>query len=280
MGMIVVVNTKGGSGKSTTASHLIAPWVFNRLGKAVIIEVDDQNSESSVFRRSSIEARRYPMGDDSVSRYAVEKIVEDSYSDFLIVDVGGNRTSEAFLHNLSHVGADEDIDLIVVPVSGSGQDVDNAYTTIAMIKDEMPDYAGPIALVITRCPTVEVEYVKREVPDAFDLVEQYSLENPIILPQSRLFSGARELELTAWEVGDRFEELKTEMRSDKAAAKKRRDIQSARILARINTVLMEGRRWHDYLNEQFVKLDGILPLSDERQAQGKASDKAAPTPEE
>lgn len=53
--MIVVVNTKGGGGKTTAATHLLAPWVLSRKGKANVIEIDDQNADSKKFESSSVD---------------------------------------------------------------------------------------------------------------------------------------------------------------------------------------------------------------------------------
>lgn len=262
MSMIVVVNTKGGGGKSTTAMHLLAPWVLSRTGSSKIIEIDDQNIEGSDFKRSDVEIERFSMGEDAVSYFSAEKVVERSYAEQLIIDVGGNRTCDTFLKGIGNAGADKDIDLVVVPISSGGTDVENAFNTIDLIKEFLPDYTGEIVLVITRALSTDPEYVGRDMPDAFDLIESGGLKGPIILPHSRVFSGARDLKLTAWEVGDRFEALKGDIEREKAQAKKNRDMKAARLLSRVNMIVMEGRRWHDYLNQQFEILDGILPIGE------------------
>jgi len=274
MGMIVIANTKGGSGKSTSAMHLIAPWLLSRTGSAHIVEIDDQNTDTEGYANSDISTECLKMGDDSVAHYVAEKVIEKSYLDRIILDLGGNKTCDTFLRNLSNAGAGDDIDMFVVPVSGAGQDVINADKTIEFIKKEMPDFNGPILVVVTRSATVEPELVERELPEIFDTIEEYDVAGPIVLPQSRLFSGARGLGRSAWEVGRDYDLLMADIKKAKAAAKKKRDIQDARLLSRLNSVIVAGRQWHEYLNEQFAKLDQILPL-EEASAQQQGSEESA-----
>jgi uncharacterized coiled-coil protein SlyX len=263
MGMIVVANTKGGSGKSACAMHLIAPWVYSRTGQAKIIEVDEQNMNSESMKASKIKSERIPLGEDAVSHFAVEKVIEKSYEERIVLDLGGNKTCASFLRHLSQAGAGDDIEMFVVPVSGAGQDVDNAKETLEFIHKEMPDFEGPVLLVLTRSPTVEIEYAEREVPEFFDLLEDTDAVGPIILPQSRLFSGARMLGQSAWEIGENYESLMADIKTAKSKAKKSRNIQQARTIARLNAVIVAGRQWHDHLNQQFDYLDTILSLAEE-----------------
>lgn len=273
MGLILVANTKGGCGKSTTAIHLVAPWVLSRIGSANVVELDDENTDTADFSNSKIKTKRLPLGKDRSSYLAVEKLIEQSMSDRIIVDIGGNRTCTLTLQNLSEMGADDDIELIVVPVASPGRDVDNAANTIEQIRSQIRNYRGPILLVISRTSSTEIEIVVRENPEALELAERYKMEGPIILPDDRLFSGARKLNLSAWEISENTEELSEMVSNMKALSKEKRDISLHREAQRLNTIIVAARNMRPHLDSQFVKMDKILNLMGS-DSPAKASDKA------
>lgn len=281
MGLILVANTKGGSGKSTTAMHLLAPWVLSRQGTANLVELDDENTDSADFSSSAIKTKRLPLGKEKSAYLAVEKLIERSMNELVIVDIGGNRTCTITLRNLAEMGADDEIDMIVVPVSSSGKDVDNASKTIDLIKAEIQHFKGPIVLVISRTSTDAIDVVERENPEAMDVLRMHGLKGPIILPDDVLFSGARKLNLSAWEIGHKNEQLTAMVHEMKSQAKELKDIGLHREAARLNTIIVSGRSMYPYLEQQFKLLDEIvdLKLDDNKPAQ-KAAKPAPKAPQE
>lgn len=269
MGLILVANTKGGSGKSTTAMHLIAPWVLSRQKSADLVELDDENTDSADFSSSEIKSKRMPLGKEKSAYLAVEKLIERSINERVIVDIGGNRTCTITLRNLAEMGADDEIELIVVPVSSSGKDVDNASQTIEQIREELKHYTGPIVLVISRTSSADMDIVNRENPEALELVKKHNLKGPIILPDNVLFSGARKLNLSAWEIGEKNEKLSAMVQDMKSQAKELKDMGLHRAATRLNTIVVSGRMMHSYIEEQFTTLDGALDLSDKDEVASK-----------
>lgn len=269
MGLIVVANTKGGAGKTTATIHLIAPWVYSRTGKAKVVELDDENNDTSDFYQSKVESEQVRIGKETASFLAIEKLIEKSDEDLIVVDVGGNRTCDLCLRTLSENDEVDNIELFVIPVASSGRDVENAENTIAKIKSMFPDYSGRIVLVVTRALSEDEDVARRDNPEAFDLAESEDLGVPIILPQDRLFSGARLLGKNAWEIGDEAAELKKTIRGMKETARKQKDLAFGRQASRLSAILVAGERMHDYLNAQFEKLDEILDLSKYQSKQGQ-----------
>lgn len=277
MGLILVANTKGGCGKSTSAIHLVAPWVLSRIGAANVVELDDENTDTADFSNSKIKTKRLPLGKDRSSYLAVEKLIEQAMTERIIVDIGGNRTCTLTLRNLSEMGADDDIELIIVPVASPGRDVDNAANTIDQIRSEIRNYKGPIVLVISRTSSTDLGIVERENPEAFELAVRYEMKGPIILPDDRLFSGARKLNLSAWEISENIDQLSKMVSDMKSLSKESRDVGLHREAQRLNAIIVAGRNMRPHLDSQFDKLDGILNLSNSTGSEDTASKASKPT---
>jgi cellulose biosynthesis protein BcsQ len=260
MSMIIMANTKGGSGKSTSSVQLIAPWVYSRLGSAFVLELDDQNNDTADFTQSLIKMEQKPLGQESIAHQAVEDLIEQAMDELIIVDLGGNRTCDIAMSQLSAQNAATEIDMIVIPVSSTGKDVDNAYKTLNIVREKMPRYKGPIVLVITRAPVVDLVSLSREYADAFSLAEDEGLIGPIILPQDMAFSSSRKLGKTAWEISKLEDVLRDELDEAKAASYKARNKEQFRTVSRLNAIVTSCVEMGGYLEEQFLKLDSILDL--------------------
>lgn len=256
--MILFVQTKGGCGKSTSAMQLAAPWVMNHIGSATLVELDDENHDSAEFTESQIKTERITVGKEVNASFAIDQLIERMDDDYLIADIGGNRTATMTLENLGKGGYDAFIDIIMIPISSAGQDVVNARKTITAIKNYMPSYSGKIVLVITRTTTSDVTLLRRTMPDAFQLIEQYKLDGPLILPSMNCFPLSRYLKTTVWEISENADALLAEIQQNMRMA--RRDPERREQLATSNAVVTESKEARKMLEANFQALDKIIDL--------------------
>lgn len=256
--MILVINTKGGSGKSTTSMQLLAPWVLERTGKAALVELDDENHDSADYTDSAIQSERVRVGKEVDAEFAIDELMARADDAYVIADIGGNRTSAMALQHIGARGYDAFIDLIVVPVSGPGQDVLNAKKTLDHVRELMPDYDGKILMVMTRTTSTDVRTVRRRMPDAFALLDREKLAGPIILPTDSSFPMSRTLKMSVWEIAQQGEDLKGQLRDAMRAA--RQDPTRREELAMLTAVVNDSLNMREHLAEQFTALDKVLDL--------------------
>lgn len=256
--MILVINTKGGSGKSTTGMQLLAPWVLERTGKAALVELDDENHDSADFTDSAIDSQRVRVGKEVDAEFAIDELVSRTDDAYVIADIGGNRTSAMALQHIGARGYDAFIDLIVVPVSGPGQDVLNAKKTLDHVRELMPDYQGKVLMVMTRTTTTDPRAVRRRMPDAFALLDQEKLSGPIILPTDNSFPMSRTLKMTVWEIAQQGDQLKGQLRD--AMREARNNPAKREELAMLTSVVSDSLAMRDHLTQQFTALDKVLDL--------------------
>ncbi len=256
--MILVINTKGGSGKSTASMQLLAPWVLERTGKAALVELDDENHDSADFTDSAIESERVKVGKEVDAEFAVDELIARTDNAYVIADIGGNRTSAMALQHIGARGYDAFIDMIVIPVSGPGQDVLNAKKTLNHVRELMPDYDGKILMVMTRTTSTDVPSVRRRMPDAFALFDKEKLSGPIILPADNAFPMSRMLKMSAWEIAQQGAELKSELRT--AMRNARNNPERREELAMLTSVVNDSITLSEHLKTQFDALDKVLDL--------------------
>ena len=256
--MILVINTKGGSGKSTASMQLLAPWVLERTGKAALVELDDENHDSADFTDSAIQSERVMVGKEVDAEFAVDELIARTDNAYVVADIGGNRTSAMALQHIGARGYDAFIDMIVVPVSGPGQDVANAKKTLDHVRELMPDYEGKILMVMTRTTSPDPRAVRRRMPDAFALFDKEGLSGPIILPNDNSFPMSRTLKMSAWEIAQQGDELKSQLRA--AMRDARNDPAKREDIAMLTSVVNDSLAMRDHLESQFAALDKVLDL--------------------
>lgn len=255
--MILVINTKGGSGKSTAAMQLMAPWVLERTGKAALVELDDENHDSAAFTESGIQTERVKVGKEIDAEFAIDELMSRNDDSYVIADIGGNRTSAMALEHIGNRGYDALIDLIVIPVSSPGQDVQNAKKTLDHVHDLMPGYKGKILLVLTRTNSDEARMVRRRMPDAFALLDNEKLSGPIILPSNDAFPLSRTLGMTVWEVAGQGPALKEHFQKEMSNAP---DAEKREEIGFTLSVINNAIKMQKHLDLQFKELDKILDL--------------------
>jgi hypothetical protein len=131
---ILVINTKGGCGKSTLSSQILAPFLYDKVNsrksKSLLCEMDAFNHDAKTFTKTEIiESKQVdPL---SESPFEMQKVITDDRS--CIVDSGGNASGEAVLEQYIRSHFINRFDLIFIPLTKGEQSIINAvktYTTI------------------------------------------------------------------------------------------------------------------------------------------------------
>lgn len=132
---IVVCQRKGGVGKSTYASQVVAPFLFTHNGgqKVKYIEVDDANKSAKLYDNSEIiTGEKIPVSNSLDLSLAMQR------SGNVIVDVGGNTTTDKVIKN---IGENEDFEDLswIIPLDASKDGAQNALKTYTLILDAYED---------------------------------------------------------------------------------------------------------------------------------------------
>ncbi len=131
---IVVVNTKGGSSKSTVSLQAASTYFLNKNQEANLFEFDDENLDSANFTKTKIKCNQVNIDDGKdLNSTLRELLVKKDMNK--ILDVGGNKTTTIFIDSLIKSRMYKRVDLFIIPVSSGHQDVENAEKTYNMIKD-------------------------------------------------------------------------------------------------------------------------------------------------
>lgn len=131
---IVLINSKGGVGKSTISMQIASTYIFQTTGKKVNhFEFDDENQDNISFKKSSI-INTYSKQVDKVN-------LRDSLTDILmdhenvVIDVGANKTTVRVLDALLKSGMVFKVDMFIVPLMDGESDASSAIKIYQKIKD-------------------------------------------------------------------------------------------------------------------------------------------------
>ncbi len=130
---IVIVNTKGGASKSTTAYQVASTYFLSKLQDIELFELDNQNRDSVNFTNSKIKSSQIQVDFDKQLNNTVRDLFLNQKSSNKVIDVGGNQTTTEFIQALSATHMHNMIDLFIIPISGGHQDVVNAKATYDLI---------------------------------------------------------------------------------------------------------------------------------------------------
>jgi len=167
--VLVVVNTKGGVGKSIIASQVL-PVLFRESSKKIkIYEIDDNNK--TFYKNSSLEFKtlKTEKSEEAIDEVYFDLELDDNIVN--IIDAGGsndtkvvlNAIKKAELQNLHYF----------IPVNDDFEQFNNAKDVINIIKDI--DANAKIYLIFNRVVDLNFEKVKQQFI-AFFGSEEYGIE--------------------------------------------------------------------------------------------------------
>jgi len=200
MARVMVVNTKGGVGKSTVAQQVLVPYLFEKTGQPIkLVEIDELNFDSAVLNNSQIVDRTF-LKLNQLSDLA-ELLAEDN----LVIDTGGNLSGEEVLKFLNESGLIFLIDLFVIPLTDGEQDSVNAVDTMNKIKKFNPD--SNIIFALNRVKNIENERdIKLQFPAwcGFEENDGYRPEEAkeFYVPDSLAIKHSRHFGITVYEIAN------------------------------------------------------------------------------
>ena len=153
----LVINTKGGSGKSTTSIQILPLLSYIRTQNSIkIYEIDDNNTTK--IDNSIIELKNFNLNqsDDAFDDIEFNNMIDVDTT--YIVDAGGGNDTKRVLEKLHETDL-EDI-TFYIPTNADYDQVDNIKNTILNIKKY---YAEPkIILILNRCKELDEEKIKEQ----------------------------------------------------------------------------------------------------------------------
>ncbi len=219
---ILVMNSKGGSGKSTVATQVVLPWLFTRAYNqkiALYYEFDDENNHSWPFPNSVI-ARSIPV---QVSQTDLRTKVTDILLQkecSVCIDVGANKTSIALQQALFDTGMIHAIDIVIIPMMDGEVDALNA---IALAKAVREASDVPILFALNRHNEMrELEsQFNLFLGDKRDFIQEDGLINQLplsdrdyfVIRDSDAIKYSRLFGVTLWEVSQLDKDFDREIRN-------------------------------------------------------------------
>jgi len=233
---IVVLNAKGGVGKSTISMQVIVPYLYTRNGNRVVnyYEFDDENEDSKSFINSKLV--------NSKQIKVSEKNLRDPITDIVLkeeamcIDVGANKTTTYFVSSLIDSGMIDAIDLIVIPLSDGELDAINAIELYYKIKESGSNIK--IIFILNRyneLRAVDSQFDiflgdKRGFFDTQGFIENVLEKdrNYVTLADSDSIKYCRSFGTTVWELAHLDRDLSAQLRD---AIKEKRDKQEIKLLS-------------------------------------------------
>lgn len=236
MTKIIILNAKGGVGKSTISMQVIVPYLYTRNGNKVIdyYEFDDENEDSKSFINSKLVTPHQVKVKESNLRDVITDIMLQDES--LCIDVGANKTTTYFISSLIDSGMIDAVDLIVIPLADGELDSINAIELYYKIKESGSDVK--ILFILNRYNEL------RDIHSQFDIFlgdkrgffdSQGFIENVlekdknyITLSDSDAIKYCRSFGTTVWELANLDRDLAVQL---KEAIREKRDKKEIKLLS-------------------------------------------------
>jgi hypothetical protein len=174
---ILVINPKGGVGKTTSSIQLFGPFLAKKYNDKTtpVYEFDDENWDESLYNNSEVIKRvQQKIAGVDLDNAITDILLQDSHC---VLDIGANKTSTSVFQSLVDTGLFPTLSLIAIPISDGKQDVINATNIYNQIKEVDEDI--PIIFVLSR-------YVyTRELELQFDIFFETLM--PSLQPQDRSY---------------------------------------------------------------------------------------------
>jgi cellulose biosynthesis protein BcsQ len=236
MSKIVILNAKGGVGKSTISMQVVVPYLYTRSGNKMInyYEFDDENEDSKSFINSKlVNSQQIKVTESNLRDVITDIVLRDEP---MCVDVGANKTTTYFMTSLIDSGMIDAIDMIVIPLSDGELDSINAIELYYKIKESGSDVK--VLFILNRYNEL------RDIHSQFDIFlgdkrgffdTQGFIENVlekdrnyVTLADSDAIKYCRSFGTTVWELAHLDRDLAGQLRE---AIKEKRDKQEIKLLS-------------------------------------------------
>ena len=266
MSKFIVLNTKGGATKSTTAVQIIAPYLYLKNGeneKINLVEFDDENADSETFLNSNIlKSKRIKISGNDLDNELINSVLDN---DNLVVDVGGNKTTTYILNSLRDTNLIDVFDCVVIPLQDGEQDAINAIKVYTKIRELSKDVKVIFVLGrVDRNMDIEIQFLdffgdtKGRLNDKIGYIEDIKEDdrNIIKVYNSESIKISRAFGITVFELSKQdIDDLKAKMKqflNDKNTEKSKK---AAYRITQINKAIQFK---DDVLKECFKKINEVL----------------------
>ena len=260
MSKIIVLNSKGGVGKSTTSTQILAPFLYIKNGqdeKVNLIEFDDENEDSLSFENSEIlTPKRVKIEGNDLDSALTDNVLD---FDNVVLDIGGNKTTTYVIDSLVDSGIINAFDLIVIPLTDGEQDAVNAINVYKKIRENNEDSKIIFALSrVNNSYDLEMQFLEKKknkkgrLDDRVGLIEQVaeSDQNIIKIVDSDVIKYSRVFGVTAFELSQKdIQELKEKQKK----ALKEKDKEKSKKIAYRLTILNKAIRYKDEVLKECFK---------------------------
>ena len=262
----IVLNTKGGVGKSTLSMQILAPYLYIKNGqndKVNLIEFDDENSDSKSFDNSDIViAKRYKISGNDLDSTLTDISLDN---DNLIVDVGGNKTTTYMLDSLKNTNLIDVFDCVFIPLTDGEQDAINAINVYNKIRDLSNDIKVIFALSrVNKSYDTQIQFLdffgdkKGRIDDRVGYIEDIKEDdkNIIKIDDSESIKISRAFGLTVFELANQnVDELKEKM---KQFLREKNTAKSKKASYRITLINKAIQFKNNVINECFRHIDEVV----------------------
>jgi len=171
---VLVINSKGGSGKTTFALNVAVPLLLSKgASKVNYIDVDVANREGLNIQSETIE----------IHLWKPEDLKERRIPKWSVIDVGGNLNALQTLDILDKTEKLRRIDLVAIPLAKGEQDAYNALEIYKQLKEF--GYSGKVLFVLSQ--VVDWERYKKEFFEFFGFAHFKGVINEIAQADRNLF---------------------------------------------------------------------------------------------
>jgi len=250
----IVINAKGGAGKSTFANQILTAFLYDKNNKKVTFkEIDDENKDSLILSDSEI------LDSEIVSTTnikSLDSIFLDDEND-VVIDVGGNKTATIFMDELKNIEIDDNI-VFCIPVTAGTQDVSNAYDITNDIK-KLNNNAN-IMYVLSNAKSDTVEDLKDEFMQYFGnkfLNTPFAInsDNYVVIKFNPMINISKNYNKTVYDVS----KSKQDFWAKAKEAKKANDNEEVEYNLMMNRFKNQSINYVNDLKENtFKKIDTIL----------------------
>lgn len=254
MKKILVINGKGGVGKTTASIELFSTFLYlrNNYQKTTLYSFDEENFLSSYYEHSDVlKIKAKKVNGVEMEEDITSILLKDRP---MVVDVGANKTTTYMLKALENTGLYQTFDLIAIPITDGEQDTLNAksiYTSIRRMSKEIP-----IIFVLSRY--VEGRDIHIQFDAFFEILFPF-VDNKdrryVVLNDSDAIKYGKKLSKTIYEVSLKKKDFDTEFKE--ALQNKQSEAELLEITRKRRVYKLAKEYRVNILNSAYEELDKI-----------------------